>query len=326
MLEGYTFSRAWTRPALVRLIARDVLPLVNRPDAVILELGAGAGELFALMHAAAADAGTPLAGFAWRESDKVPEFLSQPRKYQPTETLVTALPGLTEVPDASVSHVIGLSVFPVIAVRDIQPSLAGIARVLRPGGTFIHVDDLGLSYEAEAHAASLENLVPVPYFEGDTQEALTRPMRVAYVKRPSLEFALRAGGVATSASREELAMWYMLLRDPIALIQGLRLTELYGLKRSLERIRVLDASRDVVMHELTLGRLSEAARAAGLEVVTARETTAEVEADRSGLTEAPPDVAIVRRRYAAQVYGAGVKTPTVRVSSTVALFVARKRG
>jgi len=128
-------------------IVGDVLARLPPGPERIVEIGAGAGQLG-----------------VWLPPDIAARTVSTEPSAEAATTL-HASAGALPFASGSVAAVLGLCVFDAIA--DQAGAVADIARVLQPGGRFVHFLDMATLLEAPFAKLRASNLVPIPNVFGD---------------------------------------------------------------------------------------------------------------------------------------------------------------
>jgi SAM-dependent methyltransferase len=165
-------------------IAGDVLarfpPAGGLP---FLEIGAGAGQLRAWLP-------TPLRGRA-THSEPSPFAARKLHERAPDAALIRAPAEALPIPKGSCGAVLGLCVFD--AIRDVQAATSEIARVLAPGGRFVHLLDMATLLEKPFAKLAASGLVPIPNVFGDPGDH-EWPLDIVLLQREWLGDLLRFAG------------------------------------------------------------------------------------------------------------------------------------
>ncbi len=143
---------------LLAAIVADTLdrspPLPHLP---VVELGAGAGQLRAWLPAALAARIV--------HTDVAPEALRALRARAPDADMRVAAAEKLPFEAAACAAVVGLCVFDALA--DERKAVAEAARVLAPGGRFVHFLDMATLLESPFRKLAASGLVPIPNVLGD---------------------------------------------------------------------------------------------------------------------------------------------------------------
>ena len=165
-------------------IAGDVLarfpPAGGRP---VLEIGAGAGQLRAWLPPALRKRAV--------HSEPSPTAARALRTRAPDAAVVRAPAEALPIRKAACGAVLGLCVFD--AVRDAQAAAAEIARVLAPGGRFVHLLDMATLLEQPFGKLAASGLVPIPNVFGDPGDH-EWPLDIVLLQREWLGDVLRFAG------------------------------------------------------------------------------------------------------------------------------------
>jgi SAM-dependent methyltransferase len=167
-------------------IAGDLLarfpPASDRP---VLEIGAGAGQLRGWLPTAVRKRVV--------ESEPSDAASRGLRGRAADATVVRAVAEALPFAARSCGAVLALCVFDAIA--DTHAAAAEIARVLPPGGRFVHLLDMATLLERPFAKLAESDLVPIPNVFGDPGDH-EWPLDILLLERPSLERLLRFAGEA----------------------------------------------------------------------------------------------------------------------------------
>src|SRR3954470_4054779 len=170
--------------AALSAVAADVLerfpPVAHRP---VLEIGAGTGQLRRLLPAALR------ASVVHSEPSRAAAATLRIRAGD--GAVVRATAEALPVSAGACGAVVGLCVFD--AVADPAAAAAEIARVLRPGGRFVHLLDMATLLEQPFAKLAGSALVPIPNVFGDPGDH-EWPLDVLLLQRDWLGDLLRLGG------------------------------------------------------------------------------------------------------------------------------------
>lgn len=171
---------------LLAAIVADTLtrfpPLADRP---VVEIGAGSGQLRAWLPPALAGRTT--------HTDPSRPALQALRARHPAAITRVAKASKLPFSDRACGAVVGLCVFD--AVGDEKAAVAEAARVLAPGGRFVHFLDMATLLEAPFAKLAASGLVPLPNVLGDPGDS-EWPLDIVLLERGSL-----AGLLALAESR-----------------------------------------------------------------------------------------------------------------------------
>jgi SAM-dependent methyltransferase len=151
-LELLDRRRAPYRELLAAIVAdtlRELPPLAARP---VIEIGAGAGQLRAWLP--------PAIAARTVHTDVSAEALRALRRRAPEADTRVAAADALPIDDASSAAVVGLCVFD--AIGNEKAAVAEAARVLAPGGRFIHFLDMATLLETPFAKLASSALVPIP--------------------------------------------------------------------------------------------------------------------------------------------------------------------
>ena len=164
-------------------IAGDILRRFPPAGGAVLEVGAGAGQLRDWLPAslrARAMHSEPSAAAVKALHRRAPDAGA-------VRAPVEALP----IPNGACGAVLGLCVFD--AIPDARAAAAEVARVLAPGGRFVHLMDMATLLEQPFAKLAASGLVPLPNVFGDPGDH-EWPLDIVLLQREWLDDLLRFAG------------------------------------------------------------------------------------------------------------------------------------
>src|SRR5262245_16683666 len=146
---------------LLAAIAADTLARFPPPaEGAVVEIGAGAGQLRSWLPAA----------LRARTVHTDPSAEALDRLRQSDAAAETRVASAQQLPwkGGSVAAVVGLCVFDALHAAGVEAAAASeAARVLRPGGLFVHFLDMATLLETPFAKLAASGLVPIPNVFGD---------------------------------------------------------------------------------------------------------------------------------------------------------------
>lgn len=305
----------WMRPALRRIVGKMLVPHL-RTGSVVLEVGAGTGELLTIVE----DALPP--GTHWMSTDR--------HSMRPGQTEAT-LPGLPEISDEAVDVVAELSVADAIVRPVLVNSFAGIWRVLKSGGTLVRILDLREESGILGPDAAEQGHIPLLYIDDGGAE-YSRQLVLIDRERLREQIPALRHGVLSAAEVDKIESW---LNVP----EGVLSHEGPPWRRNrllaqLRELQILAAEIDLAAY--ARNRLAEAlleanrTRGSCFEVGYCGPVTEEMIVKRNTLDGLPERTAAVVSRYGlTQIWENDPFGPHsdkyVRIRSTAIVLVAHKR-
>jgi SAM-dependent methyltransferase len=164
---------------LSRRIVLDTLARCHLPEGPIIEIGAGDGQLRrrlpeSVVQRLIATEPDPAVSRLFRVRHPGVQLIAAPAERLPFET-------------ASVAAVVGLCVMDVVPAREV---IRELARVLKPGGCFVHWLDMSTVLESMIDVLRQAELVSFPNFFSDPS-AREWPEDLYLVSRHALEIVIR---------------------------------------------------------------------------------------------------------------------------------------
>ncbi|GEM_PF-2181326 len=135
-LQEFEQHRAFTQRATQKMI-KDIANTYFKHTTSILEIGSGLGFLAQNIPQEYRE--------RWIQLEAQPAFLAESKKRDPRGQFITGSAYSLPFPDQSIDAICGYCSFDVLS--DINKAVGEVARVLTPGGTFIHLLDLGVDYQ-----------------------------------------------------------------------------------------------------------------------------------------------------------------------------------
>ena len=178
--------RAPYRELLAQIVADTLARFPPAPDLPIVEIGAGSGQLRAWLP-------SELAARIVHTDPSEPA-LRRLRARTPGATTRVASAEALPFADGGCGAVVGLCVFDALA--DDKAAVAEAARVLAPGGRFVHFLDMATLLEAPFTKLAASGLIPIPNVLGDPADT-EWPLDILLLERGWLGGLLEfAAGIA----------------------------------------------------------------------------------------------------------------------------------
>ena len=272
------------RPALSRIVKKTLAPHL-RDEATVLEVGAGTGELSALMEGALPP------GVVWIGTDQSPQY--------PGQTVAT-LPDLPEISDESADVVTELSVADAISQPVLVDSFMGMWRVLKRGGTIVRIMDLREQSAILGPDAAGQGYIPLLYNDvGVESREFSR--RVVFIDRERLRVQIPAlrQGILSPSSVDKIESW-LNVREGV-LSDDDPPWQRDSLLAQFRNLKILAAEIDLAIY--AENRLRDAlleanrTRASRFEIEFCGAVTEETIVKRETLKGLPKGVAAVASRY-----------------------------
>ncbi len=290
-----------------------------RAGTVVLEIGAGTGELSVLTEGA-----IPI-GSRWIATDQTVHY--------PGQTVAT-LPDLPEVADESIDVIAELSVADAIPLPVLVDSFAGMCRVLKAGGAMIRMMDLREQSAILGPDAARQGFLPLVYMR-DAMDPREFSRELVLIDRERLRAQMPAirQAMLFSAGAEKIGSW---LNVPDGVLsnedppqQRSSLLELF------RRFDVLSAEMDLATYtqERLMNAMTEAnsERVRSFELEFCGPVTEEALVKRETLKGFPKKATAIASRYGViRIWEDDPFGPhsgrVVRIRSTAIVLVARKKG
>jgi hypothetical protein len=304
------------RPALRRIIRKVLVPHLG-DRVVVLEIGAGTGELSLLTE------GQARPGTHWMSTDQT--------VHGPGQSLAT-LPDLPEVSDGAADVIAELSVADAIPQPVLVASFAGMWRVVKPGGVIVRILDLREQSAILGPDAARRGLLPLLYTNGgDDNRQFSRVLVLIDRERLRTQMPALRQTALSSAAASKIESW---LDVPDGVLSDEDPPEQRNMLLALFRkFNILSAEMDLAVYAQNrlADALAEANRAgvSSFEIEFCGPVTEETVVRRETLQGLPRKAAAIASRYGLMRIWANDpfgphSDKFVRVRSSAIVLIGRK--